>query len=147
MGDTSSVYAISYNGTAVEPERSTSSYQINVSDNGLITVLIHIDPGTTNLGRLFINCTDVNRVEGEMVDVSAVTDMHQMFYNCSNLSSVELSTWNVSLLREANYMFENCTNLTSISSLFNWNITSSQYNPFNGNSMFAGSGIKTINCT
>lgn len=147
LGDTSSVYAISYDGIAVEPERSTSQYRIVVSDNGSKTVLIHIDPGTTYLGRLFINSTFLSSVDGSMVDVSAVTDMHQMFYDCWSLSHIELSTWNVSKLREADSMFQDCTKLTDISSLYNWNLSSSEWNPFNGVEMFYNCGIKTINCT
>ena len=73
---------------------------------------------TTDMGRLFYNCTSLKSVDLSYWFTNAVTNMSGLFYNCTSLKSVDLAYFiNTGCVTNMKSMFYECSSLTTITNL------------------------------
>ena len=69
---------------------------------------------TTNMSRMFINCTNLTNLDIRNFVTSKVNNMSYMFYNCRSLTSLDIRNFDTSNVTDMSYMFYNCKNLTRL---------------------------------
>ncbi|EAE0011967.1 BspA family leucine-rich repeat surface protein [Listeria monocytogenes] len=68
---------------------------------------------TTMLG-MFVNCIMLEELEVSNWDTSSVTNMNSMFSNCPNLGKLEVSNFDTSSVTDMRMMFQNCASLEEL---------------------------------
>ena len=64
--------------------------------------------------RMFLNLTNITKINLSNFDCSLVTRMNEMFSGCSSLNSIDLSNLNTSSVKIMDNMFDGCLSLTTI---------------------------------
>ncbi|MBR1861372.1 MAG: BspA family leucine-rich repeat surface protein [Lachnospiraceae bacterium] len=83
---------------------------------------------------LFINQTELKKVDLKGLDTSNTVDMRYMFSGCSSLETVDVKGLDISNVTNMSYMFSNCSNLTKINNLADLNTESVEHMEY----MFSG---------
>lgn len=82
---------------------------------------------------LFVNCSNLQTVNMEKVDVSECSKMSSMFKGCTALKTVDLSTFSTPKVTDFSFMFGGCTALDTIDlSSFTTESLTTAANMFNG---------------
>ncbi|ECP0926856.1 BspA family leucine-rich repeat surface protein [Listeria monocytogenes] len=68
---------------------------------------------TTMLG-MFVNCIMLEELEVSNWDTSSVNNMNSMFSNCPNLGKLEVSNFDTSSVTDMRMMFQNCASLEEL---------------------------------
>ena len=101
--------------------RPTSTYKwfaVSSNETSALTSVEDIEnlntSSVTNMGYMFLDCSNLTSLDLRSFDTSSVTSMYLMFYGCSNLTSLDLSNFNTSNVTDMSLMFCGCSNLTSL---------------------------------
>ena len=103
-------YELFYNGEAMASLKSVDLSNLNTSR-------------TTNMARMFRNCTALTSLDISGLDTGAVTDMSYMIYNCSALKTVNATGLNTGNVTTMANMFRNCSALTDVVGAKGWNVS------------------------
>ena len=68
----------------------------------------------TNMYGMFYGCSSITSLNLSIFDTSMVQKMDAMFYNCYSLKSLEISNFNTSSVKSMSCLFYNCLSLTSL---------------------------------
>ena len=68
----------------------------------------------TSTSHMFALCTNLQEIKLENIDTSNITDMSYMFDECTNLTNLDVSNFNTSKVTTMRAIFEGCEKLTSI---------------------------------
>ena len=103
-------YELFYNGEAMASLKSVVLSNLNTSR-------------TTNMARMFRNCTALTSLDISGLNTGAVTDMSYMIYNCSALKTVNATGLNTGNVTTMANMFRNCSALTDVVGAKGWNVS------------------------
>ena len=77
---------------------------------------------TTNIQRMFHNCTKLTTLDLSNFNTSNVTDMKTTFSLCSSLVTLDVSNWNTSNVTDMSGMFQGCISILSLD-LSKWDVS------------------------
>jgi surface protein len=100
-------YELFYNGEAMASMTTVNLSNLNTSR-------------TTNMARMFRNCSALTTADLRGLDTGAVTDMSYLFYKCTGLQSVNAAGLNTGNVTTMKAMFYECLTVKSLN-LTAWN--------------------------
>ena len=68
----------------------------------------------TKMGKMFYNCSSIEKADLLRVQTTHVTDMNSMFAGCYALTSMNISNFDTKSVSYMNYMFMGCANLEEL---------------------------------
>ena len=68
----------------------------------------------TDMSGMFLECSNIDRIDLSSFDTSNVTDMKDMFYMCTSLVCLDLTSFNTAAVTNMKFMFQGCSSLTDI---------------------------------
>ena len=67
-----------------------------------------------NMSEMFLNCSNLKRIDLSNFKTNKVTNMSRMFYGCSSLSEINLSNFNTDKVNNIGGIFYGCSSLKGI---------------------------------
>lgn len=112
------LYDLSYTESSTE----SNTWLITSADRELFTAF-RMEGGWKPKGvfQLFYSNQNIQTVELDKLDTSAVTGFYSAFDNCTSLKSIDVSVWDTSNVTSLSNMFDRCYNLTKVTGIGNWN--------------------------
>ena len=95
-------------------------YNLKDSENNITIIWDHL---LTNCDTMFLDLSNITKIEFIDFDTSQVISMYGMFYGCISITSLNLSIFDTSMVQKMDAMFYNCISLKSLE-ISNFNTSS-----------------------